>query len=70
VVDSVDYRRDVIFLRDDRSGRLIEADLRGDYGRFNAGDLRPGDFVELSGGWVRGDLFSVDRIDSVRGGRY
>jgi len=71
VVDRVDYRRDVLFLRDDRSGRIIEADLRGDrYSRVNVDDLRRGDFVELSGGWVRGDIFAVDRIDNVRRGRY
>jgi hypothetical protein len=71
VVDRVDYRRGVAFLRDNRSGRIIEADLRSErYGRLDIGDLRPGDFVELSGGWVRGDIFAVSRIDSVRTGRY
>ena len=71
VVDRVDYRRGVAFLRDNRSGRIIEADLRSDrYGRLDIGDLRPGDFVEFSGGWVRGDIFAVARIDSVRTGRY
>jgi hypothetical protein len=71
VVDRVDYRRGIAFLRDDRSGRIIEADLRTDrYGRLNIDDLRPGDFVELSGDWVRGDIFAVARVDSVRTGRY
>ena len=71
VVDRVDFRRGVVFIRDDRSGRIVEADLRGDrYGRLNIDDLRRGDFVELSGGWIRGDIFGVDRIDSVHTGRY
>jgi hypothetical protein len=71
VVERVDYRRGVAFLRDDRSGRIIEADLRTDrYGRLDVDNLRPGDFVELSGGWVRGDIFAVGRIDSIQSGRY
>jgi hypothetical protein len=71
VVDRVDFRRGVAFIRDDRSGRIIEADLRGDrYGRLNIDDIRRGDYVELSGGWTRGDVFAADRIDSVRSGRY
>ena len=71
VVDRVDYRRGIMFIRDDRDGRIVEADMRTDRrGRLNVDDLRPGDFVELSGGWVRGDIFTVDRIESVRSGRY
>jgi hypothetical protein len=67
VVDSVDYRRGIAFIRDDRDGRIVEADMRGNrYGRFDA--LRPGEFVELSGGWVDGNIFAVARIDSIRGG--
>ena len=70
VVDRVDFRRGTVWLRDDRSGRLVEADLRSDrYGRLNIDDLRRGDFVELSGSWIRGAVFAADRIDSVRSGR-
>jgi hypothetical protein len=72
VVDRVDYRTGIVWLRDDASGRLIEADMRaaGQYSRTNAGDLRPGDFVELSGQWVRGNIFAVTQVDNVQGGRY
>jgi hypothetical protein len=70
VVDRVDFRRGTVWLRDDRSGRLIEVDLRRDrYSRLNVDDLRRGDFVELSGNWIRGGIFAADRIDSVRSGR-
>ena len=68
IVDRVDFRRDSILVRDDRSGRIIDVDLRGDrYGRLNIDDFRRGDFVELSGNWIRGDVFAADRIDNVRG---
>jgi hypothetical protein len=71
VIDRVDYRRGTLLLRDDSSGRVIEVDMRADrYGRLNLDDLRPGDYVELSGGWVRGDIFAADRVDTVRNGRY
>jgi hypothetical protein len=69
VVDRVDLRRGAVWLRDDRSGRLIEVDLRRDrHSRLNVDDLRRGDFVELSGSWIRGGIFAADRIDSVRSG--
>lgn len=71
IVERVDLRRATAFVRDDRSGRTIEVDLRGERrGRLDANDLRRGDFVELSGSFVRGGIFAVDRIDSVRSGRY
>lgn len=72
VVDRVDYRNGIAWLRDDASGRLIEADMRaaGRYSRIDARDLRPGDFVELSGQWVRGNIFAVTQVDNVQGGRY
>src|SRR5881227_2960221 len=65
VVDRVDFRRGTVWLRDDRSGRLVEVDLRSDrYGRLDIDDLRRGDFVELSGSWIRGGIFAADRVDS------
>jgi len=71
VVDRVDYRRATVWLRDDRSGRVVEVDMRGDrYGRLNMNDLRRGDLVELSGNWIRGGIFDAYRIESVRAGRY
>jgi hypothetical protein len=72
VVDRVDYRTGVMWLRDDASGRLIQADMRdaGRYGRVDSQDLRRGDRVELSGAWLRGNVFAVSRVDSVRTGRY
>jgi hypothetical protein len=68
VVDRVDYRTGIALVRDDANGRLIEADMRA-ASRYT-GDLRPGDFVELSGQWVRGNIFAVTQVDNVQGGRY
>lgn len=68
IVQNIDYRRDVMTMRDQASGRLIDVDLRemrrGN--RIDANDLRRGDLVTLSGDWQRGGIFSAYQIDSVR----
>lgn len=71
VVDRVDFRRSTVWLREDRSNRMIEVNVRnGRRGRLGIDDLRRGDRIELSGGWTRNGLFVADRIESVRSGRY
>ena len=69
VVQRVDYRRDLLVLRDDRTGAFLTIDMRatGRRGRIDADDLRRGDVVSLSGDWVRG-TFVAWRVDSVRSG--
>jgi hypothetical protein len=70
LVDRIDYRRDVLVLRDERTGRFVEVDMRGTDRRrrsIDADDLRRGDFVSLSGQWIRG-TFVADRVESVRSG--
>lgn len=70
-VDRVAYRRGTVWLRDERTGRVVEADLRGERdGRLDIGDIRRGDRIELSGSWVRGNIFEASRIDRIRNGRY
>jgi hypothetical protein len=72
VVERIDYRRDVVVVRDERSGRFVTVDMRRTdrRGRVDADDLRRGDFISLSGEWVR-DVFVAYRVDSVRsGGNY
>jgi hypothetical protein len=68
VVQNVDYRRNVMTMRDDASGRLIDVDLRETRrtSRLDANDLRRGDYVTLSGDWLRGGVFSAYQIESVR----
>src|SRR3954453_1430922 len=66
VVDRVDYRTGTVWLRDDASGRLITADVNGRSLR----NLRRGEYVELSGQWIRGGVFDVARIDNIGGRRY
>jgi hypothetical protein len=58
VVDRVDYRTGTFWLQDDASGRLITADLNG----RSLGNLRPGEYVELTGQWIRGGVFDVASI--------
>jgi len=59
VVDRVDYRTGTVWLRDDGSGRLITADVN----RRSLRSLRRGEYVELSGQWMRGGIFDVSSID-------
>lgn len=67
VVDRVDYRTGTVWLRDAASGRIITADVDG---RSAIRSLRRGEYVELSGQWIRGGVFDVARIDNIRGRRY
>jgi hypothetical protein len=59
VVERVDYRNGTVWLQDDASGRLITADVNGRSLR----NLRPGEYVELSGQWIRGGVFDVANIN-------
>ncbi len=69
-VERIDFRRGFVTVRDARSGRYVTASLRRTSGNGRRGlgldDLRRGDRVTFLGGWSRGDIFQVDRIDSVR----
>lgn len=67
IVERIDYRDEMILLRDDRSRRTVEIDMRDAdrYGRLDLNDIRRGDFIEVSGQWYR-DGFVADRIDDVR----
>ena len=71
VVERVDYRSGTIWLRDEASGQLIDAETgRGGYGRTDVGGLQRGDYVELSGHWDRGGSFDTASIDVLRDRRY
>jgi len=64
VVESVDYRRGTLVVRDDASGEFITTLMRGRDRTFDA--LRPGDMVVLQGDWVRGtfEAYRADLLDS------
>ncbi|MEA2235814.1 MAG: hypothetical protein QOC81_538 [Thermoanaerobaculia bacterium] len=64
IVQQVDYRSDTMTLRDASTGRLFEVDMR------SAGNARlgRGDYVTLSGQWVRGNVFAAYRVDSINRG--
>ncbi|HEY2829534.1 MAG TPA: hypothetical protein VGJ88_05395 [Thermoanaerobaculia bacterium] len=70
VVDSVDYRRGSLVIRDDASGNFVTVMMRGNDPRFDS--LRNGDYVDLSGDWVRGyfEAVSVNNIDGGNDGYY
>ena len=65
VVERVNYRTGTLLLRDDRSGRAVSADFgRADRRRLQS--IRPGDYLELSGGWDRGGIFEIARVETIR----
>ncbi len=66
VVESVDYRRGTLVMRDDLSGSFVTIVLRGNDPRL--GDLRPGDSVDLSGAWNRSGVFDAYNVVDIRGG--
>ena len=74
-VQRIDYRRDVLELRDARTGRNVTVDMRnvdrrGRHRRsIDVSDLRRGDYIEIAGDWSRRDVFRADSIDSVDSGR-
>jgi hypothetical protein len=72
VVERIDFRRDTLVIRDQRTGRFVTVDMRRADRRSRSvdlNDLRRGDYVELSGEWVRGGVFAAHRVDSVSSGR-
>ncbi len=68
IVESVDYRRGTVVLRDDVSGSFVTAVLRGNDPRL--GDLRTGDYVTLTGAWNRNGLFDAYNVADLRSGGY
>ena len=70
IVDSVDYRAGVLYLRDDYSRRVIVVDMRRvdrRSSRIDFGDVRPGDRISLTGAWLSDGQFAAARIDGVDG---
>ncbi len=67
VVDNIDYRRGSMVIRDDASGNFVTVMMRGDDPRFDS--LRNGDYVNLTGDWVRG-YFEAYRVDNIDDGQY
>ena len=67
VVESVDYRRGTLVVRDDYSGEFVTAVMRGRDRTFD--ELRPGDYIELGGDWVRG-TFEAYRADLLNNRDY
>jgi hypothetical protein len=66
IVESVDYRRGTVVLRDDVSGSFVTAVMRGNDPRL--GDLRTGDYVTLTGAWNRNGLFDAYNVADLRNG--
>ena len=72
VVDRIDYRYGTLLLREERTGRVLNVDMRDTArrSRIDLNDLRRGDRVSLNGNWSRNGVFRAYEIDSVRTGRY
>jgi len=63
VVENVDYGRGTLVLRDDNTGNYVTAIMRD----RSMGNLRPGDFVALSGDWTRAGVFEAYRLNDIQG---
>ena len=68
VVENVDYRRGTAVIRDDVSGSFVTVLLRGNDPRL--GDLRTGDYVDLSGSWNRSGVFDAFNVADLRPAGY
>lgn len=68
VVESVDDRSGTAVLRDDVSGSFVTVLLRGNDPRL--GDLRTGDYVDLSGAWSRAGVFAAVNVADMRPAGY
>jgi hypothetical protein len=66
IVQSVDRRSGFLTLRDESSRRTIEINTSG----MRMGNLRRGDYITVSGQWLRGNVFSAYSIDGVNGRGY
>jgi hypothetical protein len=66
VVETVDYRRGTLVLRDDVSGSFVTTLIRD----RRLETLRPGDYVEIAGDWTRSGVFEGLRLEDTRDGRY
>jgi hypothetical protein len=68
-IERVDLRSQTLVVRDDdASGRYVTVDMRSvdrRGSRLDLADLRPGDRVSLTGGWLRGNVFSASRIETI-----
>ena len=64
-VQSVDLSSGIVTIEDSRTRRIVSALLPPRDNRVD--DIRPGDFIELSGDWVRGHRydFDADRLDRL-----
>ena len=74
-IDRINRHDELLWLRLD-DGRVISVDMTRNDRHWNRdrgydiGDLHRGDRVTLSGSWTRRDLFLVNHVESIRGGRY
>lgn len=74
-IDRINRREETLWLRLD-DGRMVSVDMTRNDRHWNRdrgidiGDLHRGDRVTLSGSWTRRDVFFVNHVESVRGGRY
>ena len=67
-IERIDYRREVLAIRDRRTGRIVTVDVRraDRRSRIDLEDLRRGDQIRLSGDWRRDGSFRADEIESLR----
>lgn len=65
-VQDIDARREILWIRDDRTGRTIAVDADRARGR----NIRRGDYVTVTGEWDRNGNFDATRIEVESRGRW
>lgn len=62
-VERVHHRSASLRVREERSGRLIDVDVRAPYA---VSEVRPGDYITLTGEWTDRNEFTATHINAVR----
>ncbi len=68
VVDGIDFRAGLLYVRDDASRRVIAVDMRRvdrRYSNVDFGDLHPGDRVSIGGAWIGDGTFAAASINAA-----
>jgi hypothetical protein len=63
VVESVDYRRDTFVVRNEATGSFVTVASRSRYD-----NVRPGDYVEITGDWTRSGFFEAYNVALLNDG--
>jgi len=65
-IERIDYAREQLFVREERTDRLIRVNFEGDLRMFRFRNLQRGDLLQVSGAWLTPGLeFNAYRIEEL-----